>query len=271
MMIGKSYTSIVCDCVVTCLLAVSFLVLLVIFPASTRSQDVTGSADKTVGPTLNTASSAGQPNAQMQSRIAASYGHLPLAFELNQGQTDPRVKFLSRGSGYTLFLTGDETLVELRRLPSESDKGERSAVLGMRLAGAKRSSVNGDGQLPGKTNYFIGNEQTKWRTNIPSYGRVEYHGVYPGIDLVYYGNQGQLEYDFVVAPGGDPGAIRLVLDDYSDRALSRSRTHSRLTRLDANGDLIVGLNGGEVRLQKPVIYQASRTGDSARIPIDGRF
>ena len=160
-------------------------------------------------------------------RRVVNYGKLPLGFEANAGQTDGRVKFLSRGRGYALFLTGDEAVLKLtkssagkrqkpgvRSQESGTNGGQLTtdSILRMRLVGANTSAtVRGAEELPGKSNYFIGNDPKKWRTNVPTYAQVKYQGVYPGVDLVYYGNQGgQLEYDFVVAPGADPSA--LVLD-----------------------------------------------------------
>jgi len=101
--------------------------------------------------------------------------------------------------------------------------GESSTVLRMRLVGANaNAAVTGAGELPGKTNYFLGNDPKKWRTNVPTYAQVKYQGVYPGVDLVYYGNQGgQLEYDFVVAPGADPSAIVLDVGRFVNRPLLR--------------------------------------------------
>ena len=167
-----------------------------------------------------------------QARLLESYGKLPLSFELNRGQTDPHVKFLSRGSGYALFLTGNEAVLTLRKgSPWSKTMSEQAAlhlstgggrlqpatfsaaragqhgpettaaVLRMRLVGANaRAKVTGLEELPGKSSYFIGNDPEKWRTNVPNYARVEYANVYPGVDLVYYGNQRQLEYDFGLAP-----------------------------------------------------------------------
>jgi uncharacterized protein (TIGR03437 family) len=186
----------------------------------------------------------------IQPRIAERYGSLPLAFEANTGQTDPEVKFLARGGGYTLFLTATEAVLSLSR-PSapQTTRGEgkpasTGTVLRMKLLGGNAAArVVGLDELPGKSNYFIGNDAKKWRTNIRNYARVRYHEVYPGIDVVYYGNQGRLEHDFVVAPGADPGTIRLAFEG-SDRL-----------ELDARGDLAVHADGGQVRFHKPLIYQ----------------
>jgi hypothetical protein len=181
------------------------------------------------------------------------------------------VKFLSRGSGFALFLTEDEAVVVLKKAgngwtdaakqvtsptrksdPLESSIGD---TIRMQLLGANATArVVGFGELPGKANYFIGNDPSKWCTNVPTYSKVKYEGVYPGVDLVYYGNQSQLEYDFVVAPGTDPGSIGL-------------RFHSRneLT-VDVNGDLLLQAEG--LRFQKPRVFQDS---DGTRKDVDGRY
>ncbi len=137
------------------------------------------------------AGTAAVSDAAARARINAIYGKLPLSFEANRGQTDWRVKFLSRGHGYTLFLT-----------PGEAVLAAHDATLRVRLAGGnRRPRIEGFAELPGKSNYFIGNDPAKWRTNVPTYSKIRYRDVYPGIDVVYHGNQQQLEYDFVVAPG----------------------------------------------------------------------
>jgi hypothetical protein len=110
--------------------------------------------------------------------------------------------------------------------------------------------VTGLEELPGKSNYFIGNDPKKWRTNVPNYAKVKYTSVYPGVDLVYYGNQRQLEYDFVVQPGADPKAIKLGF------AGDVTGEHATPLRIDGNGDLVVGTDGGEVIFHKPVVYQS---------------
>src|ERR1039458_2173214 len=134
---------------------------------------------------------------------------VPLNFEANQGQTDSRVKFLSRGDGYSLFLTSHEAVFTLR--PPAGAKG-RPTVFRMELRGANRAArVTGADKLAGVANYYVGNEPSKWRSGITTYGKVKYQGIYPGVDAVFYGNQRQLEYDFVVAPGADPRQISLGL------------------------------------------------------------
>jgi len=165
-------------------------------------------------------------DAATRARLAANYGKLPLQFETNKGQTDKRVKFLARGRGYTMFLTDKAEAVlclsspqraprtQRERLASRSlrpsrfkqpQSADKVSVVRMKLVNANPAlKVTGGEELPGKVNYFLGNDPKKWRTNVATYEKVEYESVYPGIDLAYYGNQsGRLEHDFIVAPGGD--------------------------------------------------------------------
>ncbi|MBI3014117.1 MAG: SBBP repeat-containing protein [Candidatus Tectomicrobia bacterium] len=247
------------------------------------------------------------------SRVA--YNKLPLIFEANRGQTDAQVKFLSRGHGYTLFLTSTEAVLALRKpqaaaqkldstlspsprvkgsLPLASPRAEDralstppspegslkslptaegdsplsppptagegqggGAVLRMKLVGANPDPrVVGREELPGKSNYFIGNDPKKWRTNVSTYARIEYRDVYPGVNLVYYGNQGQLEYDFIVAPGADPAAIRLSIGGADKQ------------EIDDQGHLVLHAAGGQIRLHKPLVYQEV---DGVRKFIPGRY
>src|SRR5262249_55182354 len=147
-----------------------------------------------------------------------AYVQLPLQFEANLGQDDPSVKFLSRGPGYGLFLTSTEVVLVLSKRPQQQQSKKtvidpQASVVRMQLLGANPDSeLTGIDELPGKTNYLIGNDPALWRTNVPTYGKVRYREVYSGIDSIYYGNGRQLEYDFVVAPGADPNTIRLGFD-----------------------------------------------------------
>src|SRR3989442_4986804 len=200
-------------------------------------------------------------------QVLAAYGKLPLSFEANQGQTEPQVKFLSRGRGYTLFLTSTEAVLALREGASarnvvdgspaaKRERGEalRGTVLRMRFVGANPApAVAGVGELPGKSSYFVGNDTKKWRTNVPAYAKVEYRDVYPGVKLVYYGSQRQLEYDLVVSPGTNPKAITLAFEGVDGVAI------------DGLGDLVLLADGGEVRLRKPIVYQ-DHDGQRAVIP-----
>jgi Beta-propeller repeat len=253
-----------------------------------------------------------------QTRLAKSYGQLPLSFERNRGQTDGRVKFLARGQGYALFLTRNEAVLDLTKpiheangktqkdnvmqrspvkaaappglfrlaasdqrriaqLPiasrlvapeaatrnglrrTKEEPQTANTVLRMKLVGANPNArVIATDELPGKSNYLVGNDPKKWRTNVPNYARVEYRHVYPGVNLVYYGNQGQLEYDFVVAPGADPSQIAIELRTV------QSKIQNPKSKIDGNGDLLVQADAGEVRFHKPVVYQMQSAVDSRK-------
>ena len=195
------------------------------------------------------------PSAQ---HVLATYNHLPLMFEPNQGQTDRRVRFLARGSGYGLFLTAQEAVLALQQSGAESQHAAaRTAVVSMKLVGAASASEPvGDVKRPGKSNYFIGNDPAKWHRNIPQFARVRYRDVYPGIDLVYYGNQGRLEYDFEIAPGSDPKQVALNFQGPYN------------LRIDAGGDLVLAVGGSDVRLQAPRVYQKFGTEERN---VSGRF
>jgi hypothetical protein len=210
----------------------------------------------------------------LAAKIVGDYGRVPLSFEANQGQTDPEVRFLSRGGGYTLFLTPGEAVLALRRgtwagpssgterkpclhkLQAGAAKDKFSAaaqngqtVLRMGLLGASPApEISGIDALPGKSNYLRGNDPAQWRTDLPTYARVKYGDVYPGVDLIYYGNQRQLEYDFVVAAGADPGRIQFAITGAEGMEVAES------------GDLILHAKGGLVSLHKPVAYQQDATG-----------
>jgi hypothetical protein len=229
--------------------------------------------------------SASQSDPKAQARILDSYGKLPLSFEANQGQTDARVKFLSRGSGYTLFLTSDEAVFSLRGSEANTNASGVSrqlrpspavpttnAVLRMKLHNANRAAkVTGTDQLPGKSNYFIGNDPKKWRSNVPTYAKVKYEGVYSGVDLVYYGNQRQLEYDFIVAPGADPRRIQF---DVGAALVTARQGHPQGVplRIDGNGDLVVATGDGEVRFHRPVVYQPTTDhGQRTTDVVEGKY
>lgn len=199
--------------------------------------------------------SAQAPTRDRQSSVLAStavadgYGKVPLTFEPNLGQSDASVQFISHGPGYSLLLRSDEAVLSLHRRNAAArsemggSDGNSVDVLRMQLLGASTTAVvAGLDPQPGVTNYFIGNDSKKWRTGIPTYGKVNYTGVYPGIDLVFYGNQRQLEYDFVVKPGSDPSRIAW--------AFRGARPH-----LGEDGSLELCASGGPVRFLAPVAYQ----------------
>lgn len=174
---------------------------------------------------------------------AAVDSRVPLYFEENQGQTAGEVHFLARAGGYTAFLTGHETVLHYRN-DVRGEGSTRDAVVRMTLSGSRgASAIQGDEKLPGIVNCLIGNDPSKWRTRIPTYGEVRYQGVYPGVDLVYRAAGKQLEFDFHVSPGSDPNPIRMTYLGASSM------------RLDAAGDLVLDTGAGPASILKPLAYQ----------------
>jgi hypothetical protein len=165
------------------------------------------------------------------SRQRASYG--PIHFELNRGQVDPAVRFTAQGDGYSVHLTSREAVLLLDRPAAAPQDADDSVALRLRLVGSRVSpAVAGVEELPGNA-------------SGPMYEKVRYSEVYPGIDLIYYGNQQQLEYDFIVAPGADPGRIALEFSG-ADKL-----------EIDASGDLLLGTAAGTVRQHRPIAWQES--------------
>lgn len=228
-------------------------------------------------PTHTAANRATNIGAVAKSSVVQKYGRLPLLFEPNVGQADPQVKFLSRGRGYTLFLTSTEAVLTLVKdsgqlqgpdpawshhlaaretagvganlptsgLYAQAPEPLRAEVIRMRFVGSNPTPrIGGLDEQPTKVNYFVGNDPAKWHRNISTYRTVKYGSVYPGIDLVFYGNpRGRLEYDFIVAPAADPNQIRLSVEGADNLVL------------DSHGNLIMEMMGGELRLLKPNVYQ----------------
>jgi len=201
-----------------------------------------------------------------------AFGPRLLSFEANRGQAGADVRFLARAGRFAVLLTSTETFLVLRSSRPTSDQGDgltapdasaqsrpenTGAVLRMTLIGASRSpSLSGVNPLPGKSHYFIGNDPAQWHTNIPNYAKVMYRGVYPGVDLMYYGNGQQLEYDFVLAPGTDPNRIVLGFEGVE-----------RL-RINDTGGLVLETAAGEIVQHAPTVYQEI---DGGRQPVSGRY
>jgi len=196
-------------------------------------------------------------------RPQAKLMSVPLSFEPNQGQADSPVQFLSRGSGYALFLTPGQVVLNLERQqpasPAATGQTPEAAsvdTLRMSLIGANaKVSPVGMSPQPGVVSYFIGNDPKNWRSGIPTYGKVDYAQIYPGVDLVFYGNQRQLEYDFVVAPGADPSRIAWRID-------------GARASVDAEGNLVLSASNGPASFKKPALYQLD--GDR-KTSVEGRF
>lgn len=238
--------------------------------------DIKTNNKKQIGQTATTMAAEGEtketdklrePDPLTKRQIKEDYGKLPLTFEANEGQVDSQVQYLSRGDGYNLFLTGTEAVIALRPSVKTDDSAaakneaeptnQEQSVLRMKLVGASAApEVKGLEPQSGKSNYFLGNDRQKWRTNVNHYARVEYTNVYPGVNAVYYGKQRQLEYDFVVAPGINPDIIKLSFEGAQDLSI------------DASGDLILRTANGDLRQQKPFIYQET---NGIKQEIAGRY
>ncbi|HEX5483084.1 MAG TPA: SBBP repeat-containing protein, partial [Terriglobia bacterium] len=218
-----------------------------------RAQSASAHAS-TANPTLSSARPAPSlKNSRTQAHLRAVYAKLPLRFEANRGQTDSNVKFLAREPRYTLFLTANAATLAFQPPSAGAARGKHSASwIRMQLADeSAHTQAVGLEKLPGKSNYFLGNNPARWRMGIPSYARVVYQQVYPGINLTYYGNRQQLEYDFAVSPGADPGRIRLQIQGPAGPIPLRS---------DADGNLLAPVEGRALRLLKPVAYQETSNG-----------
>ena len=211
------------------------------------------------------------PAGAANSSVAPKPIHLPLFFEANRGQADSQVRFVARGKGYTLLLTPTETILTESQTqvsarsgafgpfqnPPTATKTSRGSVIRMQLVGANPApAMTGLEELPGKVNYLIGNDPSKWQTQVPLYSQARTEQVYPGVNLLFHGDERELEYDFVVAPGADPSKIAF-----------RIRGAAR-TEINAHGDLVLHTTDSDFVMHKPVIYQ---TIAAERRPIEGSF
>jgi hypothetical protein len=218
------------------------------FTARAEAMSDAAGAQSSGGMGTPTAPAGGPAEAQQQvrRRVQAAHAMLPLSFEMNQGQTDPQVKFLSRAGSTTLWLTPGEAVLSvgsLSRSGTQHPSQTTLATLRMKFVGADaRVVLEGEDRQPGAINYFS-RDPSHWITGVPSYARVRYRRLYPGIDLVFHGNNRELEYDLVLAPGADPGRIRLAVAGAEN------------LRIDARGNLVLETAAGNVVQQKPRIYQ----------------
>jgi hypothetical protein len=201
-----------------------------------------------------------------------------LYFEPNVGQIDGRVRYFARTPNYTLFLTKHAAVFSLVRRdprvdswrPAKGDvpavqrnaaanhSGEVAAAVKIGFSGSNgQPGVSGINPMRGRVNYLIGNDPSKWHTDVPTYARVLYHSLYPGVDMVYYGTPNALEFDLRLAPGADPKAIHMAIDG------------ARMVKIDAGGDLLLPTAAGSITLRKPSISEELAGGHSK--PLDGHF
>jgi hypothetical protein len=204
-------------------------------------------------------SEAAPVSAEQSGRVRATLDALPLAFEANQGQTDPQVKYTARGNGYSVFLTANDTVFAITsakhpaarpsRIPGmhsqpQATEKMQSAAIDMRLVGGNlKPEIVAGNEIPGVINYYAGSDPKNWHTGVKQYSSVSYREVYPGVNMVFHGAQRQLEFDFVLSPGADPKTIGLGFKGAQKLAT------------DASGNLVLTSSAGEVVLHKPVAYQ----------------
>ncbi len=183
-----------------------------------------------------------------RTRAMNFYPEIPMSFEANDARDDTRTRFTSRGRGYRLLLT-DEGATFAFKTNAEASISR----LKMTLLGANHDArISGIDKLPGRANYFFGRDPNGWKKNVASYSKVRYEEVYPGIDLVFYGKNHDLEYDFKVQPAARPADIGILISGM-DRASS--------ARIDPPGDLALSFRGSEVRLHRPIAYQRGPNGE----------
>ena len=234
----------------------------VAFIAATTSQPA---------PAASVANPSANSSAQSDARVREAYGKLPISFEANAGQSDSQVRFLSRNAGFNLFLTPAEAVISLKAASARKHtaggigslagdgKSESSdgAVVRLSFDGAnKNPTLQALDKQANTSNYLIGNDASQWRAGVSNFARVQYTDVYAGIDLVYYGNQSQLEYDLLVAPGADPRQIALSIDG------------ARTLKLDALGNLLIATSQGDIVQHRPIAFQQI---DGRRRAVDASY
>lgn len=251
-------------------LAIFFTTLCVLLTAATL-QSRRGANHRPQGAPRGQRAAVESLTAEDRSRISAAYGRLPMSFEENRGQVAPvdgeaGTRFTARGAGYSLLIgEADATLVlaGADQAPSKktgTGQAPRRPVVRMRWVGGNAGArARAERPIAARSNYFRGNDRSQWRTGVRHFDRVRSASVYPGVDVLYYGNQRQLEYDLEVAPGADPSVIQLALDGVDTASIA------------ANGDLLLKVGEREVRQVRPVAYQKDSASADAREPVKSSY
>jgi hypothetical protein len=224
-----------------------------------RFLTVTAIVCSVVQPPAGSATTPARPS--VHAGPSPELGKLPIAFEPNVGQTDATVRFVARGGAMTIFFRDSEAVMVLTgsrssKQPRASAREAQQAVVRMKLVPAQPRRPAGLEKLLGCSNYFLGNDPAKWRTHVPHFRRIEYQDVYPGIDLVWHGEQQRLEYDFVVAPGADTSRIQVEYEGVESISV------------DAAGDLLLRTALGELRQERPRVFQESK---GRQIAVSARY
>jgi hypothetical protein len=214
----------------------------------------------TIG-SIASASTTNPPAHPATSKKVAAYGKLPLQFEVNQGQADPRVKMLARGQGYNILLQPTTATFDLHR----TAKGHESSQEAVRMSfvgASQNATLTAEQKLPGYVNYMVGPDHSNWQTGVSTFAQVRATAIYPGVDAIYYGTGRQLEFDMVVAAGADASAIQLAIVGANPV-------------LGANGELVLAAGqrpkAEDIRLRRPVLYQNSQTSNGRRELVEGAF
>ena len=250
--------------------AVALVVFLVLAFGSRIGGSIAASPNSQVADGIIPASTDARSPEEARKDALNKVSGLPLYFEANRGQVDPSVHYLARSGRYSLFLTDDAAVFSL--IGGEFHKGPMPAgfpykaggetnltesAVRVRLVGASpHPQVEGLEPLPGRVNYLIGAEKN-WHRDIPTFGRVRFHNVYPGVDVVYYGSPSALEYDFIAAPGADTSKIKFAIEGPAQ------------TTQTASGDIVIATTSGVIRIDKPQNYQ--QNADGSRTPVAGSF
>ncbi|MFQ5427535.1 MAG: SBBP repeat-containing protein [Thermodesulfobacteriota bacterium] len=186
-----------------------------------------------------------------------TYNKLPLYFIENKGQADEAVRFYERGAGHATFFTEDGVVIALTKSEGIDNKKITTEALRLAFVGASKNTKLTAGEaMPGHVNYFTGNDKSKWRSNIPTYGALTYEDVYKNIDIKFYGNNKNIEHDVIVHPGGDPSLVKFVYKDVKDLNVTEA------------GDLEVSLKNGKLIQQRPFIYQEIK---GERVVVGGSY
>jgi len=214
-----------------------------------------------------------EATASRKAGVIKTYGKLPLYFIENNGQVDNKVSFYERGAGHATFFTSkgvvigltkgdvkvDKTarLGDIKKLEAKKSEKVNTDAVSLSFVGANaKAKIITDEKKSGHVNYFVGNDKSKWRSGIPTYGVVTYKEVYKNIDIKFYGNNRQLEHDVIVSPGGDISSVRFAYDGIEG------------LKINKEGDLEVNLKEGRIIEQRPVIYQNI---DGKRVAVDGSY
>jgi len=214
-----------------------------------------------------------EPTEAQKAKVNKSYGKLPLYFIENKGQVDGQVSFYERGAGHATFFTKDGVVLSLTKSDGKTEKVSRhgdikdlktkkhekvrTEAVRLSFVGANdKAKITAGDAMPGKVNYFVGNDKSKWRSNIPTYGSVTYEDVYKNVDIKFYGNNKNIEHDVIVKPGGDFSKVIFAYRGIKGLKVTES------------GDLEVSLDHGNIIEQKPVIYQVM---NGERVAVDGTY